>query len=117
MLLFVLFFLAKMQVPADALSLVTNYAGVGYDLIYGSPEGDFNRGGLDPGIKLTRNVFKFTYAQNKRAYYLRRSMRVPDDVRFHATRSCVGTTERRAYSGARSYQKELQGSVSAEGKC
>ena len=38
----------------DQLSLVTHYAGVGYNIIRGNPEGDFNRGGIDAGIKVTR---------------------------------------------------------------
>ena len=32
----------------DLLSLVTRYAGVGYNIIKGNPEGDFDRGGVDP---------------------------------------------------------------------
>ena len=43
--------------PVDELSLVTKYvyAGMGYNLLMANPEGDFNRGGIDPGIKVTNS--------------------------------------------------------------
>ena len=40
----------------DRLSLVTRYAGIGYNLVRGNPEGDFNRGGIDPGIRTTNET-------------------------------------------------------------
>ncbi len=46
----------------NSASLVTRYAGMGYNLLQANPEGDFNRGGVDPGIKTTRFVFKHTYS-------------------------------------------------------
>ena len=45
----------------DQLSLVTRYAGTGYNLVRGSPEGDFNYGGVDPGIRTTQEIFAHTY--------------------------------------------------------
>ena len=53
----------------DQLSLVTRYAGMGYNVLEANPEGDFNRGGIDPGIKTTRFVFKHTYNDGNRAHY------------------------------------------------
>lgn len=44
----------------DQLSLVTRYAGTGYNLIKGNPEGDFSYGGVDPGIKTTHVIFSQT---------------------------------------------------------
>ena len=35
----------------DALYPITRYAGMGYNLLRGNPEGDFKQGGKDPGIK------------------------------------------------------------------
>ena len=58
----------------DALSLVTRYVGVGYDLIKGSPEGEFNGGGGDPGIKITRHIYDFTYDRNRKAFYMNQVM-------------------------------------------
>lgn len=40
--------------PENALSLLTRYAGMGYNLLYANPEGDSRRGGADPGVKETR---------------------------------------------------------------
>ena len=38
----------------DELSLVTRYTGMGYNILMANPEGDFNRGGVDPGIKINK---------------------------------------------------------------
>lgn len=38
----------------DQLSLLTQYAGLGYNLLYGNPEGSYHLGGIDPGIMSTR---------------------------------------------------------------
>jgi hypothetical protein len=45
------------QEQIDQLSLVTRYTGTGYNLVRGNPEGDFNRGGIDPGIRTTNEIF------------------------------------------------------------
>ena len=99
----------------DALSLVTRYVGVGYDLIRGSPEGDFDSGGGDPGIKITHHIFGFTYQKDRKAYYMEQPMSLPDQVNFHASAMCAKSFETRAYSGAKSYQKDLSVSVKAQG--
>ena len=49
------------QNAIDELSLVTRYAGMGYNALQANPEGDFYRGGINPGIKTT---------SRKRATYL-----------------------------------------------
>ncbi len=48
------------QEQIDQLSLVTRYTGTGYNLVRGNPEGDFNRGGIDPGIRTTNEIFSHT---------------------------------------------------------
>jgi hypothetical protein len=108
--------IADVQRDADQLSLATRYVGIGYNLIRGSPEGDFNLGGNDPGIKITHHIFRFTYDENKMASYLGSSMQVPDQVNFQAFSTCASSTEKKAYSGAKSYQEELSVNVEAEGK-
>jgi len=90
--------------------------GIDYNLIRGAPEGEFSSGGIDPGIKITCHIFGFTYNQNKKANYLETSMNVPDQVNFHSFSSCSSSTEKTAYSGTKSYQKELEVNVDAEGK-
>ena len=99
----------------DQLSLVTRYAGVGYNIIRGNPEGDFNRGGIDPGIKTTHVIFAHTYKSGKKAYYRSSTMDVPDQVRFHMSQSCTSSSSVKAFSGRKSYMKELDTSVSVGG--
>ena len=101
----------------DQLSLVTQYAGMGYNVLQASPEGDFNRGGIDPGIKTTRFVFKHTYNGGKRAFYRGRAMSVPDQVEFHMTQACSRRETTNAYSGQTSYKNELSVNVESSGKC
>lgn len=99
----------------DALSLVTRYTGMGYNILMANPEGDFYRGGVDPGIKSTRFIFKHTYDNNKKAFYRGTEMDVPDQVEFHMTQSCVKKESSNAYSGETSYKKELSVNVEASG--
>ena len=99
----------------DQLSLVTRYAGVGYNKIKGNPEGDFNRGGVDPGIRTTHVIFSHTYRKGKRAFYRGRAMAVPDQVNFHMSQSCAASHSVQAFSGRKSYMKELDTSVSVSG--
>ena len=99
----------------DQLSLVTHYVGVGYNIIRGSPDGNFDLGGRDPGILLTRSIFTFTYKKNKEAFYLGKSMKVPDQVNFASSSGCSQKRQSYAFSGAKSYQKELSFKVNPEG--
>ena len=103
------------QEQIDRLSLVTRYAGTGYNLVRGNPEGDFNRGGIDPGIMTTNNIFTHTYNMRKTVFYLGRGMSVPDQVNFHMTQSCAASHTVKAFSGRKSYMKELERSVSVSG--
>ena len=100
----------------DQLSLVTRYAGMGYNNLYANPEGDFYRGGVNPGIKTTRFIFNHTFNSGKRAFYRGQTMSVPDQVEFHMTQSCVREEMTNAYSGQTSYKNELSQSVEASGK-
>ena len=103
------------EMVADRLSLATRYVGVGYDLVRGSPEGEFRRGGVDPGIKITRHIFGFTYTKGKMAHYFDKSMKVPDEVVFHSFSSCSATESHSAYSGSSSYRNNLASSVQVRG--
>lgn len=102
---------------ADELSLVTRYAGMGYNLLMGNPEGDFSIGGADPGIKTTKFIFKHTYTKGNEndAYYRGEALKVPDQVTFHATADCSTSQRSDAYSGQKSYKKELQLDVDVSG--
>ena len=104
------------QSAIDQLSLVTRYAGMGYNKLYANPEGDFYLGGVNPGIKLTRFIFNHTFNARRRALYRGRAMSVPDQVEFHMTQSCARGEMTNAYSGQRSYEHELSVNVEASGK-
>ncbi len=90
------------------------YVGVGYDLIKGSPEGGFN-GGVDPGIKRTRQIFGFTYEEGKTFDYFDRTIDVPDEVSYNHGDSCSNVVVTSVFSGAKSYQASLMSDISAEG--
>ena len=100
---------------ADQLSLITRYAGMGYNLLEANPEGDFYLGGVDPGIKTTRFVFDLTYNQGKQAYHMGQSLNEPDQVSFHSSHSCASRYTSTAYSGQTSYKDELSLNVDASG--
>ena len=102
-------------IELDELSVVTRYAGMGYNILMANPEGDFYRGGVDPGIKSTRFIFKHTYDDNKEAYYRTSVMKVPDQVAFHMSQSCATRESSSAYSGETSYKKELSVNIEASG--
>ena len=95
----------------DALYPITRYAGMGYNLLRGNPEGDFYQGGEDPGIKSTRRILNHTYTMNEEGYYQGRTVSVPDQVEFHPSQTCMAQSSTKAYSGQTSYHKELQRSV------
>ena len=99
----------------DQLSLVTRYTGVGYNIIRGNPEGDFDRGGVDPGIKTIHEIFDLTYKRGKQAFYQGKAMDVPDQVSFHVSQSCAASHSVKAFSGRKSYMKQLDRSVSVSG--
>ena len=103
------------QDQADELTLITRYAGMGYNLLQANPEGDFYRGGDDPGIKKTRFIFKLTEKSGKKSFYNNKKVTVPDQVVFHGSETCIEKKSTHAYSGQKSYRKELSYNVDASG--
>ena len=58
------------DVPVGSTSTrLVGFVGIGYDLLRGNPEGDFDKGGIDPGYRLARNILKRTYTKHKRARF------------------------------------------------
>ena len=101
---------------ADQLSAITRYVGIGYNLLKGSPDGDFNHGGVDPEILTTRTIFDFTYERGKDAFFRGKTVLVPDQVNFQPLESCSAKGHSSAYSGEKSYQKSLNFGIGAGGK-
>ena len=95
----------------DALYPITRYAGMGYNLLRGNPEGSFETGGKDPGIHNTRWIFNLTYTMNKEGFYCDKTVAVPDQVEFHPMEACASQSFTRTYSGQTSYQKELENNI------
>ena len=92
-----------------------HFIGVGYNLLKGNPEGGkLQIGGIDPGLLLTRKVFKLSYDTNKLS--VDKKYQVPDQVRFAPRDSCVATESKDVVSGAESYQRELSVDVQSSGK-
>ena len=42
-----------------------DYIGVGYNLLRGNPEGSLSTGGIDPGLLVTRKIFKLTWNEGQ----------------------------------------------------
>ena len=92
-----------------------HFVGVGYNLLKGNPEGgDVTNGGVDPGLLITRKIFKLTWNTNKKSVDNRIS--VPDQVTFAPRSSCVTTNKKEVFSGAKSYQEKLNADVQVSGK-
>ena len=107
---------AVASVIPDQLSLVTRYAGMGYNALMANPEGEFSRAATNPGIKTTRFIFNHTYCNGNRAIYRGTAMQVPDQVAFHTINSCASVATANAYSGQTSYKRKLSESVDISGK-
>ena len=100
----------------DELSLITRYAGMGYNILEANPEGSFYIGGADPGIKSTRYIFEHTFTEGKEAIYNGEVLDVPDQVEFMMDEACAETKVTHAYSGQTSYKSELSQYVDASGR-
>ena len=91
-----------------------HFVGVGYNLLKGNPEGDVTNGGVDPGLLITRKIFKLTWNTNKKSVDNRIS--VPDQVTFAPRSSCLPTNKKEVFSGSKSYQEKLKADVQVSGK-
>ena len=107
---------ATASVTPDQLSLVTRYAGMGYNALTANPEGEFSRAAVNPGIKTTRFIFNHTYCNGNQAIYQGTTVQVPDQVVFQTINSCASVATTNAYSGQTSYQRKLSSSVDISGK-
>lgn len=105
----------QIRSPVGPLSLVTDFVAIGYNLLNGNPDGDFSRGGLDPGLRLTRRIFKLTYNRSKTIYYKGQSASIPDQVDFQHSPSCASGQRVNVYSGTASYQKKLSKNLNVGG--
>ena len=91
-----------------------DYIGVGYNLLRGNPEGSLSTGGVDPGLLVTRKIFKLTWKEKKTT--VGRTAEIPDEMTYVRRQSCTTVTHKSVLSGAKSYQKKLNVDASASGK-
>ena len=103
------------SVTPDQLSIVTDYAGVGYNALMANPDGEFAQAAIDPGVKALRRIFNHTYCNGNQVFYRGTAMRVPDQVVFTPIDSCASVAVTDAYSGQTSYKSKLSSSVDISG--
>ena len=93
---------------------VTNFIGIGYNLIDGNPEGgDVSTGGVDPGFLVSRPILKLTYHDSQLTSDL--EYQVPDQVVFAPRTSCSMTSSHQTVFGMSSYVKKLSIDVGVSG--
>ena len=105
-------------VMADTLPIVhgVNYVGIGYNIIDGNPEGaDLNTGGVDPGLLLSRKIFKLTYDEGKKTFD--QSSRIPDEVSYVKQQSSYSKSSLSTFFGTKSYAAKLAAQVEVSGEC
>lgn len=71
-LLFIILTLASAMQAIQDPPAGDHFVGVGYNILKGNPKGgDISIGGVDPGLMLTRKIFKLTYKKEKSSTNLR----------------------------------------------
>jgi len=91
------------------------FVGSGYNLVKGNPDGhNLANGGVDPGLLPARRMLQLTYKENRKSENLKYV--VPDQINFAPRDSCMEEKTHDIIISAKSYQKQLEVSVSAEGK-
>ena len=88
---------------AAAIPDAYKYVGVGYQLLGGNPDGNTAGGGRDPGILSTRSILALTY-NNQNTF----------NFKTHA--NALESEMKSVVYGTKSYKKELEVDVKAEGK-
>ena len=83
------------------------FIGVGYDLLKGNPEGRTSLGGADPGLKITKKIFKLTKDEGDE---------VPIQICYEERQLCTMSKSSKIFGGTKRYQDKLNVDVSAEGK-
>ena len=106
------------DVPAggSTSTRLVGFVGIGYDLLRGNPEGDFDKGGIDPGYRLARNILKRTYTKHKGARFNGEYIDIPDQMEYHPVSSCSSVESVSVYTGAESYQKKLDVNLETSGQ-
>ena len=92
------------------------FVGIGYDLLKGNPEGDFNIGGVDKGYRAAHNILKRTYAEGKETTFQGEVVNLPDQMQYQPLSSCSSVASTSVFSGTESYQKKLDINTEVSGE-
>ena len=79
--------------------------GVGYNLIFGNPDGSPQHAGRDPGLKRTHRILRISHNNG--------SKRVPKQIKVVPLTSCSSKETAKLFAGMVSYQRRLSLSVDA----
>ncbi len=88
--------------------------GIGYNIIYGNPDGDDDLAGRDPGLKYNYHILDITYDEGKSVIIEETEYCVPDQVTTVPLTSCSYDEETYLFSGTASYQEVFSSMVSVD---
>lgn len=88
--------------------------GIGYNLIYGNPDGDDALSGRDPGVKYNYQILTISYDDENSIIVNGNEYCIPDQVRAVAVTSCSAVEETYLFSGTESYQEVFGSMVSVD---
>lgn len=88
--------------------------GVGYNIIYGNPDGDDVLAGRDPGIKYNYQILTLTYDEGDSLIINGNEYCIPDQIKASAMTSCSAVEETYLFAGTESYQKVFGSRVSVD---
>ncbi|XP_071954516.1 uncharacterized protein [Antedon mediterranea] len=83
-----------------------NYVGIGYNLLYGNPDGSPTTGALDPGLRTTWRIFSLTLTGNNV---------IPDEIYYTESTTCATTTSKSIYHNEYSYASKFDLDVAVSG--
>ena len=88
--------------------------GIGYNIIYGNPDGDDDLAGRDPGLKYNYQILDITYDEGKSVIIKDVEYCVPDQATTVSLTSCSYDEETYLFTGTASYQEVFSSMVSVD---
>ena len=95
-----------------AISDLSRLVSLGYNLIRGCPDGQFETGGSDPGIRTAQQIFKYSFDQDKTDS---NSLAEPDQVEFIDYANYTLDSYYYVFGGEKSYRDSMNDEVDAAG--
>ena len=88
--------------------------GIGYNLIYGNPDGDDDLAGRDPGLKYNYQILDITYTNGASTIIKSVEYCVPDQANTVPLTSCSYDEETYLFAGTASYQDIFSSMVAVD---